>query len=370
MKIRRLSLVDWRSYRTADVEFGDGLTVVLGPNGHGKTNLIESIGWMAGIGSFRNAPDDALVRLGADAAVVRSSIEADDGREQLVEIEIPRVGRNRIQVNRQRVARMSDLLGVVQVTVFSPDDLDLVKAGPSIRRGWIDAAVSARHPKNAALRSDVERVLKQRNALLRGVHGKLDADAAFTLDVWDTKLAEMGERLRAARLAVLAEMAPTLASAYDAVAQQAAMVETTYESSWQGELGEALVAARDLDVRRGVTTVGPHRDEIVLSIAGAPARTHASQGEQRSLALALRLAADGVVRTAGVAEPVLLLDDVFSELDPDRAGALLDALPGGQRILTTAAGLPPAARPDQVFHVRDSAITIEPPSTESTTLVP
>lgn len=360
MKIRTLSLADWRSYRSAEITFGDGLTAVIGENGHGKTNLIESIGWMAGIGSFRGAPDDALVRLGADAAIVRSTIEAEDGREQLIEIEIPRVGRNRIQVNRQRVNRMSDLLGVVQVTVFSPDDLDLVKGGPSLRRGWIDAAVGARHPRDAALRGEVERVLKQRNALLRGVHGKLDADAAFTLDVWDNKLAEAGERLRAARLALLAEMAPTLATAYDAVAQQAAMVECQYESSWTGELGEALLANRDLDVRRGVTTVGPHRDEIQLTIAGAPARTHASQGEQRSLALALRLAADGVVRTAGVAEPVLLLDDVFSELDPNRAGALLEALPGGQRILTTAAGLPPAARPDQVVRVHDSVITVEP----------
>ena len=359
MKIRSLSLADWRSYRAVEVEFGDGLTAVVGENGHGKTNLIEAIGWIAGLGSFRGAPDDALIRLGADAAIIRSTIEADDTREQLVEVEIPRVGRNRIQVNRQRVSRMSDLLGVVQVTVFSPDDLELVKGGPSLRRGWIDAAIASRHPKYGALRSEVERVLKQRNALLRSAHGRLDADAAFTLDVWDAKLVETGERLRQARVALLEEMAPVLSRAYDAVAKQAAMVETYYECSWQGDLASALEAARDVDVRRGVTTVGPHRDEVVLSIAGAPARTHASQGEQRSLALALRLAADGVVRTAGVAEPILLLDDVFSELDPNRAGALLEALPGGQRILTTAAGLPPAARPDQVLRVHDSAVTVE-----------
>ncbi len=359
MKIRTLSLADWRSYRALDVEFGDGLTAVIGENGQGKTNLIEAIGWLSGIGSFRGAPDDALVRLGADAAIIRATIESDDEREQLIEVEIPRVGRNRIQVNRQRISRMADLVGVVQVTVFSPDDLELVKGGPALRRGWIDAAVGSRHPRNVALRSEVERVLKQRNALLRSAHGRLDADAAFTLDVWDAKLAEVGERLRAARLDLLEEMAPILATAYDAVARQAAMVETFYESSWQGELGDALVQARDLDVRRGVTTIGPHRDEIVLSIAGAPARTHASQGEQRSLALALRLAADGVVRTAGVAEPILLLDDVFSELDPNRAGALLDALPGGQRILTTAAGLPPAAAPDRVLRIHDSTLTVE-----------
>ncbi len=361
MKIRSLSLTDWRSYRSVEVSFGGGLTAVVGENGHGKTNLIESIAWMSGTGSFRGAPDDALVRLGADAAVIRSTIEADDGREQLVEIEIPRVGRNRIQINRQRVNRASDLLGVVQVTVFSPDDLELVKGGPSLRRGWIDDAVAARHPRDAALRGEVERVLKQRNALLRSAHGRLDADAEFTLEVWDAKLADGGERLRAARRAILDDMAPILATAYDAVAQQAAMVECHYESSWSGPLAEALLTSRDLDVRRGVTTVGPHRDEIHVTIAGAPARTHASQGEQRSLALALRLAADGVIRTVGVAEPVLLLDDVFSELDPNRAAALLEALPGGQRILTTAAGLPSAARPDHVIRVHDSTLMLEAP---------
>ncbi len=361
MKIRSLSLTDWRSYRSVEVSFGDGLTAIVGKNGHGKTNLIESIAWMSGAGSFRGAPDDALIRLGAETAVIRSTIEADDGREQLVEVEIPRVGRNRIQVNRQRASRASDLLGVVQVTVFSPDDLELIKGGPSLRRGWIDDAVSARHPRDAGLRAEVERVLRQRNALLRSVHGRLDADAALTLEVWDSKLADVGERLQTARRALLDDMAPILATAYDAVAQQAAMVECRYEASWSGPLADALLTSRDLDLRRGVTTVGPHRDEIHMTIAGAPARTHASQGEQRSLALALGLAADGVIRTVGVTEPVLLLDDVFSELDPNRAGALLKALPEGQRILTTAAGLPAAARPDQVIRVHDSALALESP---------
>lgn len=359
MNIRHLALADWRSYRECDVSFGDGLTAIIGDNGHGKSNLIEAIGWIAGTGSFRGAPDDALIRLGADAAIVRATVDDRTGREQLIEVEIPRVGRNRIQVNRQRVTRASDLLGVVQVTMFSPDDLELVKGGPALRRGWIDAAVTSRHRTFAALRGEVDRVLKQRNALLRGVSGRLDADAAFTLDVWDTKLAEVGERLRAARRDLLEEMSPLLMAAYDAVAQQSAMIEASYESSWGTDLADALATARPIDVRRGLTTVGPHRDEIILKISGAPARTHASQGEQRSLALALRLAADGIVRRAGVAEPVLLLDDVFSELDPKRAGALLEALPSAQRILTTATELPPGATPDCVLRIHNSTITIE-----------
>lgn len=357
MLIRTLELQDFRSYEAATLSLSDGLTAIVGENGQGKTNLLEAIGWIAGLGSFRGVPDDALVRLGADAAVLRATVVSTTGREQLIEAELPRVGRNRIQVNRQRLSRARDLVGVVQVTVFSPDDLELVKDGPALRRRWVDDALVSRHPKHDALRGEVERILRQRNALLRSTHGRLDGDAAFTLDVWDGKLAAAGDALRAAREALLAEMAPRLAAAYDAVARRRAEVETVYQASWDGSLADALVASRANDVRRGVSTVGPHRDEILLRIGGAPARTHASQGEQRSLALSLRLAADAVVREAGVAEPVLLLDDVFSELDPGRAEALLDALPGGQRLLTTAAWLPPAATPDRVLKVADGSVT-------------
>lgn len=357
MLIRTLELQDFRSYESAIVDLSEGLTAIIGENGQGKTNLLEAISWIAGMGSFRGVPDDALIRLGADAAIVRASVVSPDGREQLIEVELPRVGRNRIQVNRQRLSRARDLLGVVQVTVFSPDDLELVKGGPALRRRWIDDALVSRHPRHDAVRSDLERILKQRNALLRSAHGRLDGDAAFTLDVWDAKLATAGNAVRGAREALLDEMTPRLTGAYDAVAGEAADVEMIYEPSWHGDLSEALVGSRDLDVRRGVSTIGPHRDEIVLRIAGSPARTHASQGEQRSLALSLRLAADAVVRFAGVAEPVLLLDDVFSELDPGRAEALLGALPDGQRLLTTAAWLPPSATPDRVLKVVGGTIT-------------
>ena len=359
MRVTSLHLTDFRSYPQADVSFGDGLTAIVGENGQGKTNLLEAIGWLAGLGSFRGAPDDALIRLGADSAVLRATVVADDGRDQLIEAEILRVGRNRVQVNRQRLRRVRDLLGVVQVSVFSPDDLELVKGGPALRRSWIDEALVRRHPRHDVLRSDLERVLKQRNALLRSSSGRLDADAAFTLDVWDTKLAAVGEQLRKVRRELLDEIRPRLAGAYDAVARTTARVQAHYDSSWGDDLAAALLDARDHDVRRGVTTVGPHRDEVVLSIGGAPARTHASQGEQRSLALALRLAADAIVRDSGTAEPVLLLDDVFSELDPGRATALLDALPGGQRLLTTAAGLPPGAVPDQILTVSAGAVVAE-----------
>ncbi len=332
--------------------------MVVGGNGQGKSNLIEAIGWIAGIGSFRGVSDDSLIRIGADAAVIRATVESGNGRKQLIEAELPRIGRNRIQVNRQRLRRTRDLLGVIQVTLFSPDDLSLVKGGPALRRRWIDDALVGRHPRHDSLRSDLERVIKQRNALLRSAGGKLDADTEYTLDVWDSQLAAIGDALRQARLDLLNEIRPRLARAYDQVARRKSEIRADYASSWQGGLDAALIESRRLDVRRGVSTVGPHRDEIELSIGGVPARTHGSQGEQRSMALAMRLAVDAVVRAAGWS-PVLLLDDVFSELDPGRAQALLQALPVAQSLLTTASGLPAGTAPDHVLRVDRGTISVE-----------
>jgi DNA replication and repair protein RecF len=204
----------------------------------------------------------------------------------------------------------------------------------------------------------VDKVLKQRNALLKGAGGRLDEGAAFTLDVWDAKLVESGGRLAEARQHLLDRLTPSLAQTYDAVANRPANIEATYVAEWaRTGLAEALVASRKDDVRRGVSTVGPHRDDIELRIGGMPARTHASQGEQRSLALALRLAAHHVITDVTGSAPILLLDDVFSELDPDRSDALLANLPTGQTLLTSASGLPPKADPELVLEVRDGQIT-------------
>ena len=357
MAIQSLELLDFRIYKQAAVEFGPGLTVIVGENGQGKTSLLEAISWIAGRGSFRGVPDDSLIRMGADAAIMRANVTVVDGRKQLIEVELPRVGRNRVQVNRQALRRKGDLIGVVPVTIFSPDDLELVKGGPAGRRRWLDDAVASRQPSHDALCSDLERIVKQRNALLRSSGGRLDADAAFTLDVWDSKLATTGDALRTAREALLTDLVPRLAQAYDAVAGKPADIAAGYMPSWEGELAAALEEARTIDLRRGVSTIGPQRDEITLWIGETPARTHASQGEQRSLVLAMRLAADALVRQSGSAEPLLLLDDVFSELDSGRAEALLEALPKGQRLLTTATWVPPFVTPDRVLKVASGAVT-------------
>ena len=351
MQVLSLRLVDFRSYAEAEVVFSPELTAVVGSNGEGKTNLLEAIGFAAGLGSLRGAADSALVRRGCVTGMIHCETRLGDGREVALDAEVHSDRPNRLFVNRQRASRR-DLLGVLMVTVFSPGDLELVKGEPAGRRRWLDEAVTAVRPSCAALRSDLERVLRQRNALLRQAGGRLTAAVATTLDVWDAKLAAVGDELRARRTALLDEMRAPLSACYSRVSGVDSAVEADYVSSWGAiPLAEALAAVRDDDLRRAVSTVGPHRDDLLLSVDGLLARSHASQGEQRSLALAMRLAADSAVRDHRDVKPVLLLDDVFSELDEGRAAALLEALPPGQRILTTVGDLPAGADPDRIIQI-------------------
>lgn len=358
MRLRRLWLTDFRSYEAAELAPAGGLTVVVGANGEGKTNLLEAVGYLATLSSFRGAPGDALVRQGASCAVVRADVVDADGRDALIEAELRASGRDRVLVNRQALKRTRDLLGTIRVSVFSPDDLALVKGGPSERRAYLDGVLVACAPKHDQTLADLDRILRQRNVLLKQAAGRLPPEVVATLDVFDTKLAETGERLGVARASLLERLEPIIAKGYDVVASSAASVTVTYEAPWRVEgLAARLAATRTEDVRRGVTTVGPHRDDVVLTINGMPARTHASQGEQRSLSLALRLGGHELVTEFARSTPILLLDDVFSELDPDRSVALLHALPPGQALLTTAGVLPQGLEPDQVLTVRDGRVS-------------
>ena len=365
MELARLWLTDFRSYRSAELALAPGLTAVVGANGQGKTNLLEAIGYLATLASFRGAPPDALIRHGADQGVIRAE-GTRDGRSLLVEAELNRTGRNRVQVNKQRLTRSRDLLGALRVSVFAPDDLVLVKGGPSERRRWLDDTLVALHPRNDALRTDLDKVLRQRNALLKQSGGRLTPDIESTLDVWDAKFIAAGEALADARAALIEQLRGDLTASYERIAVATApsavargAIDATYVAPWRGRgLAEALAESRRDDLRRGVSTVGPHRDDVELVIGELPARTHASQGEQRSLAWALRLASHTIVTAAVESPPILLLDDVFSELDPDRCGALLDSLPTGQTVLTTAGALPPGAVPDQTVIVADATVTM------------
>jgi DNA replication and repair protein RecF len=362
VRLDRLWLTDFRNYESLDLSIAPGLTVVQGDNGQGKTSLLEAIGYLTSLSSFRGVPNEALVRQGCPRAVVRAEGRRDD-RDLLLEAEIPTSGRGRVAVNRQTLRRGRDLLGALRTTVFSPDDLALVKAGPSERRRYLDDVLVALHPRHDALRADVDRILRQRNTLLRQATAhRADAELLATLDVWDTKFAEAGEALGAAREELVDRLQPELTKSYAQVSgdRPAAAGEVTavYDAPWRGGgLAAALVNARADELRRGVSLVGPHRDELVLTIGGMPARTHGSQGEQRSLALALRLAAHAVVTTSVGESPVLLLDDVFSELDETRAGALVAHLPSRQAVLTTAGRIPPGVTADLVVRVTAGRVT-------------
>lgn len=352
MIVSRLELVDFRNYREGSFDFHPGITAVVGLNGQGKTNLAEALAYLATLDSFRGAPTEALIRVGADQAVVRATVQHSDGREVLVELELSRQGRNRVQVNRQRLGRTRDLLGVMRVTVFSPDDLALVKGGPGERRRFMDDTLVSLALKYDALRLELDRIVKQRNVLLKQASGRLDDATAVTLDVWDAKLAEVGDQFGHARAVLIARLSPMATEAYEQLADRPSVVDLRYEPEWrQVGMAAALDTARRDDVRRGVSTVGPHRDDVELFIGGLPARTHASQGEQRTLALALRLAGHRLVAERTGSTPVLVLDDVLSELDPRRSTALLRHLPPGQVVLTTAGVLPDAAHPDAILRI-------------------
>ena len=241
--------------------------------------------------------------------------------------------------------------------MFSPDDLVLVKGSPGERRRYLDDALVALHPKNDALRAELDRVLRQRNTLLRQLGGRLSADAAPTLDVWDAKLVEAGEALAAARQELVVRLQPVLIRTYTDVAGADVSVRARYEAPWRTTgLAAALIEARADELRRGISLVGPQRDDLVLQLEGRAARTHASQGEQRALALALRLASHHVVTEAVGEPPVLLLDDVFSELDPQRSAALVAHLPAGQAVLTTAGEVPRGTLPELVLRVTAGSV--------------
>lgn len=357
MFIEHLELADFRNYSQASFDFTRGITAIVGRNAQGKTNVAEAMGFLATLESFRLAPTAALIRDGADTAVIRATVRHDDGRELLIEIQIPRQGRTTVLVNRQRLQRTRDLLGVLRVTVFSPDDLELVKGSPSERRRFCDETLVSLAIKNDALRLDLDRVLRQRNTLLKQCNGRLTEEVGFTLDVWDERMATVGDELGQARADLVARLRPVAEEAYQQLAGRPLAVGLRYEPEWRRQgLLAALRSSRNDDVRRGLSTVGPHRDDVELTLGSMPARTHASQGEMRSLALSLRLAAHRLVASATDMTPLLILDDVLSELDPERCEALLAHLPPGQVVITTASPLPEAARPDRTLRIEQGRV--------------
>jgi len=339
MRVGWLELRDFRSYEALTFRPAPGLNVLIGENGAGKTNVLEAIGYLSRLGSFRRAPDAALVRIGAESAVVRGGIDRDSG-ELKVEAVLPSEGRRRILVNGKRPRRNSDVAAAVPLVAFLPDDLDLIKRGPSLRRDYVDEVAAHMSPLAGADRIEYDKILRQRNRLLRDEGRRADP---VTLSVWDERIAEVGGRLVSVRLQLLERLAPHLAVAYRAVAGgDAEALTAAYEAVWlraddpAGSLHDALGERRERDLDQRTTSLGPHRDEIDIKLGDRPGRTHASQGEQRSVALAMRIASFSLLEERHGTAPLLLLDDVFSELDASRSAGVIKLLPVGQVFVTSA----------------------------------
>lgn len=367
MIVSHLELLDFRNYRSASVALEPGVTVLLGPNGQGKTNLVESIHYLATGASHRVAGDQPLVREGAERAVVRARVRHGD-RAITIEVEIKRSGSNRLQVNGNPV-KSREARRFVDAVIFAPEDLGLVRGDPAGRRRFLDGLLVMRQPRLFGVLSDYDRALRQRNTLLKSARAtRLTESALSTLDVWDERLASIGAEIVDARAALVAELAPHVAEAYRTIAGAEHSLDLAMRSSVSGidpeddaesidapalagsvpEPGSgaqtrdvflaALAARRRQELDRGLTLVGPHRDDLRLELRGMPARGFASHGESWSYALALKLAAAQLLRAHAVAgDPVLILDDVFAELDAGRRDRLVSAVGGYEQVVITAA---------------------------------
>lgn len=357
MFVTALELTNFRNYAGAQLEFAPGVTVFVGSNGQGKTNLVEAVEYLSTASSHRVASLIPLIKAGEDSALIRAQVQAsrEDDRKILLELELAIRRPNQARLNRAPLPRPRDLVGMLRSVVFSPMDIEIVRGDPSDRRRWLDSLVTTRWPRMAGVKQDFDKVLKQRNALLKAMAGKSSmssgGDEEITLQIWNEQLADIGAELLHARLDTLADVRPYAQAAYEAIAPVNNQIDAQYRSTVElegiaqtddvrGALRTALLDAmereRDNELRRGVTLIGPQRDDVELFIGELPAKGYASHGESWSLALALRLGGFELVRSEGI-EPVLVLDDVFAELDDSRRERLADAIKHAEQVLITAA---------------------------------
>ncbi|MEP6979352.1 MAG: DNA replication/repair protein RecF [Nakamurella sp.] len=349
MYVRHLALLEYRSWGAVDVPLSPGVNVILGRNGVGKTNLVEALGYLATQSSHRVSGDLPLVRRGAGQAVIRGAV-VHDGRELLIELEINPGRANRGRLNRAPPTRTRDLLGILRTVLFAPEDLAIVRGDPAERRRFLDELLVMRHPRYAGVKSDYDRALKQRNSLLKSAAAgrRSGGPDMSVLQVWDEALADFGSQLLAARLALVSGLRPHMVDAYADVAPESEPAGMVYRTSL-GDVAEdtpveelrvayldEIGRRRGNELDRGITLVGPHRDELELLLGPGPAKGYASHGESWSMALALRLGSFGLLRGDGIA-PVLILDDVFAELDSSRRASLARWVAGADQVVITAA---------------------------------
>ncbi|MFI5035671.1 MAG: DNA replication/repair protein RecF [Acidimicrobiales bacterium] len=352
MGLHELTLRDFRLF--TELSFTpdpDAVTVLLSANGTGKTSVLEAVYALATAASFRSASAGDMIRAGADLAEVHGVLYQRERRVQ-VDLTLARGSHHttkRMLVNGQRPRSRADVAEALPLTVFTPEGVDVIRQGPEHRRAYLTHLVTDVDPSTSEIVERFQRVLSQRNALLRALEGRWPTPAQRDeLDVWSIDFAQVSLQLVAARVALVDQLAPLVSGAYHALAETDQAVALAYERSWAGELLDALEGCRDEDRARGHTTIGPQRDDLAVTLDGRDARRQSSQGEQRSLALALRLAGHELVRARRGVDPLLLLDDVFSELDPQRAQRLLRLLPAGQTLVTTASPLPAGLTPAAV----------------------
>jgi DNA replication and repair protein RecF len=372
LHVAHLTLHDFRSYGDIDVALEPGATAFIGRNGQGKTNLVEAIDYLSRLSSHRVATDAPLVRAGADQAIVRASV-VKEGRTALLEVELNPGRANRARINRSPLPRPREIIGLVRTVVFAPDDLTLVKGDPSDRRKFLDDLLMLRTPRLAGVRSDYDRILKQRNSLLKtaGLARGSSRDAAMaTLEIWDDNLARVGAEILGARLRLVDDLRPYLGKAYEAVARGASRDDADLEykpsidlaDDLQAALLDAIAARRKEELDRGISLVGPHRDELLLTLGDPqlrlPVKGYASHGESWSFALAMRLASYDLLRADGD-DPILVLDDVFAELDSERRNQLAQLVAGAEQVLVTAAVAAdvPASLQGVRFLVADGKVT-------------
>lgn len=367
MIVEQLGLKDFRNYAVADVSLSAGANVFIGRNGQGKTNLVEAVAYLAMLGSHRVSHDAPMVRDGTDAAIVRARL-AHGERTVLLELQLNRQGANKARVNGVNV-RISELPRYAQVVLFAPEDLQIVRGDPSARRRFADQLIVQRTPRMAAVLGDYDRVLRQRSALLKSARARgVRGDALSTLDVWDDKLVTLGTEVIEARIALASALSQPVAHAYEAIAGDDHRPRLTWALSVGGgdpeeedavetsgsalplaeQFRASLAARRSAELERGLTLVGPHRDDLVLEVRGLPVKGYASHGESWSIALALRLASAELLRAESrLGDPVLILDDVFAELDAGRRSRLAEFAAGYEQVIVTSAveeDVPPELR--------------------------
>lgn len=383
MFVSQLALTDFRNYESANVALLPGANLFVGSNGQGKTNLVEALGYLSTLGSHRVSSEQAMIRQGCDSAIVRARLEHDE-RALLVEVQLNRGSANRAQVNRSPI-KTRELPRYFSSVLFAPEDLALVRGEPSGRRRFLDELLVLRSPRFTAVLADYDRVLRQRNTLLKSARASgLKESQLSTLEIWDERLVSLGSELIEARTALVAQLLPEVVSAYESIAgedhhatlsNQLTILADHPENEGDELDGDrsgivaaaeaatafraALERLRRNELDRGVTLVGPHRDDLVLHLNNLPARGYASHGESWSFALALKLASAQVLRREATAgDPVLILDDVFAELDRSRRDRLADAISDFEQVLITAAVLEDVPQELRAHTVHISAGTI------------